>query len=88
MTDDMVVGRKDIIEYLRKPLDLSQNQRTAWNKIYRWRKQQGMDKVFHRDITGRPFILKAEVIEWLMSVDGQRVPREFPNQPSKEIISE
>ena len=90
MTDDIIVGRKDIIEYLRKPLDLSPNQRIAWNKIYRWRKQQGMEKVFHRDITGRPFIIKAEVREWLKDTDGKReyVPQGFLKKDSKEILPE
>ena len=88
MIDDMLVGRKAIIEFLRVPLDLSPNMRIAWNKVYRWRTQQGMDKVFHRDITGRPFIIKSEVIEWLMGTDGQRVRKAYPNKRDREIVPE
>jgi 5-methylcytosine-specific restriction endonuclease McrA len=50
--DDFIVGRKAIIDFLRVPLDLSPTAKTAWNKILRWRRNQGMEELFHRDITG------------------------------------
>lgn len=86
--DDFVVGRKAIIEFLRAPLDLSRDPQIAWNKIMRWRKRQGMDGLFHRDITGRPFILKGEVKEWLMNTGRQPARANFTRTTTEEIISE
>ena len=83
--DDFVVGRKAIIDLLRGPLDLSQNPKTAWHKIMRWRKYQGMDGIFHADITGRPFVIITEVKEWLLSTDRQRVRKEYP-KGSKDMV--
>lgn len=82
MTDlnDIIVGRKSIIEFLRVPMDLSADPAIAWNKILRWRKNQGMDELFHRDITGRPFIIQEEVKEWLLRSDRQRVQKPFPKK--------
>ena len=86
--DEFVVGRKAIIEYLRAALDLSPDPRVAWNKIMRRRKDQGMNNLFHRDIAGRPYILKTEVKEWIMKTDGkaQRVQRGFELKSSKEML--
>lgn len=86
--DEFVVGRKAIIGFLRSALDLSDNQRTAWNKILRWRKNHGMEKIFYKDITGRPFIIASEVREWMFGADGQRVPRGFELKGSKETLPE
>lgn len=85
--DDFIVGRKAIITYLRGPLDLSPDSRTAWNKIMRWRKHQGMDKLFHRDITGRPFIIAGEVREWMLNASCRRVHTAFI-KGNKEIVPE
>lgn len=85
MMHDFIVGRKAIIEFLRAPLDLSSDPRTAWNKIMRWRKNQGMDGVFHRDITGRPFIIKTEVQEWIVKTDRQCVQRVYPKGSKKTV---
>ncbi|MCK9520711.1 MAG: hypothetical protein M0R74_17065 [Dehalococcoidia bacterium] len=84
--DDFIVGRKDIIEFLRKPLDLSPTTKTAWNKILRWRRNHGMEELFHRDITGRPYIIGCEVKEWIARTDRQRVPKQYPKGESKEIM--
>ena len=90
MTDEMIVGRKAIIKYLSVPLDLSSDPRTAWNKILRWRKHQGMEKVFHRDVTGRPFVIVTEIRKWIMETDNktQRVPRGFEVKGSKDTVLE
>lgn len=84
--DDFIVGRKAIIEFLRVPLDLSPTAKTAWNKILRWRRNQGMEELFHRDITGRPYIIGCEVKEWIARTDRQRAPKRYPKGESKEII--
>lgn len=83
--DDFIVGRKAIIEFLKAPLDLSPTAKTAWNKILRWRRQQGMEKLFHRDITGRPYIIASETREWIVSTDRQRVQKIYP-KGNKEIV--
>lgn len=87
MMDDYIVGRKAIIEFLRAPLDLSRDSRVAWNKIMRWRKHQGMDKLFHRDITGRPFVISTEVKEWMLNASCQRVHTAFI-KGNKKILPE
>jgi hypothetical protein len=45
-----------------------------------------MDKVFHRDITGRPYVIASEIREWLIETDGQRVQKPFPKKKSKDIV--
>lgn len=88
--DDFIVGRKAIIEFLRAALDLSPTAKTAWNKILRWRKDQGMEKIFHRDITGRPYIIPEEARRWFLEAEGKarRVPRGFEIQSSKKRVAE
>lgn len=62
---DMVVGRKDIIAFLKIPLALSSNASDAWRKLYRLRSDKGMERLFHHDFLGRPFILKSEIAQWI-----------------------
>ncbi len=60
----MVVGRKAIIEYLRPRLRLPSGPDAAWIKILRWRKKYGLDKLFHHDVTGAPYIYPAQIRDW------------------------
>jgi hypothetical protein len=88
--DDFVVGRKAIIEFLRVIFDLSPDPRTAWNKILRRRRAYGMDKLFHHDMAGHPYIIKTEMQAWIVKTDGkaQHVRRVFEKKEDKEIVQD
>ena len=87
--DDYIVGRKAIIALLKKPLDLSGDGKVAWNKIMKWRKEYGMEKLFYRNMAGRPFVMASEIREWLISTRdvAQRVRRGFEKR-DREIVPE
>jgi len=75
LSDDMIVGRKSIIEYLKTPLQLSTDQETAWKKIKRWKKSWGLSVCFHRLPNGSPYLISGEVEMWLMKFDEKQKKR-------------
>ncbi|OPY82484.1 MAG: hypothetical protein A4E65_00784 [Syntrophorhabdus sp. PtaU1.Bin153] len=69
MSEEMVVSRKAIIEYLRQPLSLPMNLAYAWRKIRRWKKRYNMRKLFHYLPNGQPYILISEFELWLFEFE-------------------
>lgn len=67
MTDnDIVVGRKGIIAYLKAKIDLSDNLEVAWRKVRRWKKRYKMHEIIHHLPSGQCYILKSEFQQWII----------------------
>jgi hypothetical protein len=58
------VGRKAIITFLKPYLGLSDNQRTAWKMIRRWRKNLGFDVLIRYQPNGKPYLDPLEFELW------------------------
>jgi hypothetical protein len=71
MSEDWVVGRKAIIEYLRVPLQLSIDSEIAWRKVRRWKRDYGMKELFHRTPGNSPYVIGSEVELWLKDFESK-----------------
>ncbi len=66
---DMIVGRKAIIEFLRVPLQLYEDETVAWRKINRWKQKYYLTRLIHHTPSGAPYIIPAEIRAWLDMFD-------------------
>jgi hypothetical protein len=64
MSEDLVIGRKELIRYFQGRLRLPSDQKDAWQKICRWRKKYGLELLFHHDVNGKPYIIPVEIEAW------------------------
>jgi hypothetical protein len=67
--DDILTSMKDIIGYLRPIINLSNDYETARNKIKRWRKNFGMEKIIHHLPSGECMMSKGEFFRWIKMSD-------------------
>ncbi len=65
MSDVWHVGRKAIIDYLKPYLALSDDTRTAWNMVRRWRVRYWIDTVIIQPLpNGKPALDPAAFEQW------------------------
>ncbi len=80
MSDAWHVGRKAIIDYLKPYLALSDDTRTAWNMIRRWRVRYWMDTVIIQPLpNGKPALDPAAFEQWW-----KRYKEAYAKQAGKE----
>lgn len=64
MGDDRPTGRKEVIAFLQNRFRLPPDQKDAWQKIGRWMRHYGLNRLIHHDVNSKPYVIPGEWKEW------------------------